>query len=189
MISLIPRPATYRYRYCSSTRIANKENKVFVCSKFSFYYFLNHCKSLFLNINWKSTPKTSAAPLVSVQNIHQTHKSRSLFPEEQKGSPIGTTGFNHYWLILWQNKSGIILSCSRVSTTVWSHDLEFNETVGGKARWELWRLEKREKKKKEKSNSVAVPRNLWQETKSRRTGTKKKQKHSHSAMTIWTGKN
>ena len=32
---------------------------------------------------------------------------------------------------------GILLSCSYVSTTVWMHHMDFDETLGEKVRWKL----------------------------------------------------
>ena len=35
------------------------------------------------------------------------------------------------------NKTGILLSCSRVSTSVWLHLLDYSENFGEIARWDL----------------------------------------------------
>ena len=37
---------------------------------------------------------------------------------------------------LWLDKTGILLSCSCVSTIVWQHHFDFNEASGEKAWWE-----------------------------------------------------
>ena len=37
---------------------------------------------------------------------------------------------------LWWNKTEILPNCSRVSTILWLHHLDFNEVIGEKARWE-----------------------------------------------------
>ena len=43
------------------------------------------------------------------------------------------------WKSDLSNKMGILPRCSHVSTTVWLHHLDFNEMIGEKVRWKLYK--------------------------------------------------